>query len=206
MKIHKLTSDYINANVFILEKNNKCLIIDCGVSLEEVEKVVENREVVGILLTHGHYDHSRFCLKYSKRFNCKIFASKYITKMIKDPEAIYSPNGEIISDFSNFVLFSKDVDFKLVDFKINAYYCPGHSICSACYMIDENLFAGDVLFNKGIGRTDLKYSDTKDMLDTLLKLNKLTFKTVYSGHGQESNFSEQQRNISVFIKFLKRHK
>ena len=204
MKIHKLVSDYYDANVFVLEKSGNCLIVDSGVNIELIKKVVGDKKVLGVLLTHGHYDHSRYCNEYAREFDCKVYANKNVVKTMTDSEAVYSPNGETINDFSKFCFIDGDKNLKLDDFAIDCYYCPGHSICSECYLIEKNLFAGDVLFDKGFGRVDLKFSDKEKMLKSLTKLESVKFQTLYSGHGGESGYQNQIRNISLFKKFLSR--
>lgn len=204
VKINKLISDYIQANVFIAEKGDECLIIDCGASVEDVKKVVGNRKVAGILLTHGHYDHSRYCIEYSKAFNCPVTANNNVVKTMTDIQAIYSDKGQTIEDFSNFKFIEGDITLKLGSFDIKCYYCPGHSVCCECYLIDGNLFAGDVLFYKAMGRTDLKFSNKYEMHDSLEKLKNLDFDMVYSGHGVESSKKDQQLSIPILQRFLYR--
>ena len=155
-------------------------------------------------MTHGHYDHSCHCLEYAKFFNCKIYANKHIKDTLLDSVAIYSEHGEIIDDFTNFEFIDEDATIKIGDFDIQCYYCPGHSKCCECYIIGDKLFSGDVLFEKGIGRTDLKNSNKKMMYDSLCKLEKLGFVETYSGHGEKSTYQEQMKNISIFKKFLSR--
>lgn len=204
MKIFKLVSDYLDANVFVIEKGNCCLIIDSGARVEDVKSVVGSKKVLAIFLTHGHYDHSRFCLEYAKEFDCPVFANKNIIKTMTDKEAIYSPKGEIIEDFSYFHFIEGDKVITFDDFIVDCYYCPGHSVCSECYLIEKDLFAGDVLFDKGFGRVDLKFSNRDDMVKSLTKLESLNFSKVYSGHGDESDYKSQQRNLTIFKKFLSR--
>ncbi len=204
MKIEKVISDYLDANVFLIGDEKQCIIVDAGVNLESIKPVVANRKVLAILLTHGHFDHSRYCNDYANFFSCKIYASSEIINTMQDKEAIYSDKGQIINDFQNFIFLENDEDFKLDNYYVQSYYCPGHSICCRCYLINGILFAGDVLFDRSVGRTDLKFSNKKDMVSTLEKLDKLAFDKVFSGHGNSSTFAEQKKNILVYKKFLSR--
>ena len=204
MKVTTIVSDLLNANVYVLEKGNQCIIIDSGAHLDDVKKVVRDKKVEALLLTHGHYDHSRFCNEYADFFNCKIFASEHIEMTLSDFEANYSEDKIAITDFSRFNLIGEDQTIKLGEFDIECFYCPGHSICCECYKINELLFAGDVLFEKSIGRTDLKYSDKKMMYNSLCKLEKIKFGMVYSGHDNQSDYNSQMKNIKVFKRFLTR--
>lgn len=196
--------DFLDANVYLVEKNNQILIIDSGADLEKIKDIIGSKKVVGVLFTHGHYDHSQHCNEYANYFNCKVYANRKIMQTLIDAEAIYSEDKSVITDFSNFVFFDADGEIKLGDYDISYYYCPGHSICCECYIIDNNLFAGDVLFERSIGRTDLKYSDKDMMINSLDKLEKLKFDYVYSGHGASSTYQEQMKNIKVYRRFLTR--
>lgn len=57
MKIIRLVLGFLEANCYILVKNNKCLIIDPGDNCEDIISKCENYQVVGILITHHHFDH-----------------------------------------------------------------------------------------------------------------------------------------------------
>lgn len=47
--------DFLDANVYLVEKNNQILIIDSGADLEKIKDIIGSKKVVGVLLTHGHY-------------------------------------------------------------------------------------------------------------------------------------------------------
>ena len=43
--------------VYILIKNNDCLIIDPGDDVEKIINEVSNLNVCGVIVTHYHFDH-----------------------------------------------------------------------------------------------------------------------------------------------------
>ena len=75
MKITQIVSDILDSNTFVCETDNGCFIFDCGASLEKVQSAVKGK-ALAIFLTHGHYDHAKHALEYSKTFGCKIYANK----------------------------------------------------------------------------------------------------------------------------------
>lgn len=203
MQIERIVSHHLDSNTYVLTRNDQCLIVDAGAEIEDVIQKIGTKKVVGILLTHGHFDHAFNIIKYSKQFSCNIYASKLAKSNLVDPAKNYGENFAI-TDFSNFVWLGGDSEFSLGDFDIKTYALPGHSKCCTGYLIDGTLFAGDVLFARGIGRTDLHDSDKNEMFSSLKKLQTISFSQVASGHGEMSTAEWQKRNISVFIKYLSR--
>ena len=204
MNITKIVSNLLDSNVYVLEKDGEIILVDCGVEFESVEQVISGKKVLAVLLTHGHNDHCKYCNDYAERLGVKIYANEKIKSTMTDKEAIYSDDGSTINEFSNFVFLSEDCSLKIGEFIIYCYPCSGHCQCCECYLIDGNLFAGDVLFERSIGRIDLKTSNKEEMLSSLNKLEKLDFKTVYSGHGDSTSYEQQMKNIKAYKRFLTR--
>lgn len=204
MNITKLLGDFYDANVFIIEKNGQCLIIDSGAKIEYVKEAVGDKKVLAVLLTHGHFDHSIYCNDYALEFNCPVYCNNNIIKTFTDSEAMYSEDDSIIEDFSHLKYLNGNEEIEIGDFYVKSYYCPGHSVCCQCYVIDGIMFSGDVLFDRSIGRTDLKFSSKKDMYESLCKLEDVEFDYVCSGHGTESSHEDQLKNIKIYKRFLSR--
>ena len=70
MNVKRIIVGELEENCYILEKNNKCIIIDPG---DEVEKIINNikYEVVGILITHYHFDHIGALDELKNKYNIK---------------------------------------------------------------------------------------------------------------------------------------
>ena len=68
MIIKKVIVGALEENCYILENNNKCIIIDPG---DEAEKIIDNIkcEVVGILITHYHFDHIGALEQLKEKYN-----------------------------------------------------------------------------------------------------------------------------------------
>ncbi|MEI9933823.1 MAG: MBL fold metallo-hydrolase [Ferruginibacter sp.] len=74
---------------------------------------------------------------------------------------------------------------------------PGHSPGSICFYCKKQYFiiAGDVLFQRSIGRTDLPGGDHQQLINNIrTKLFVLPDETiVYSGHGPTTTIGEEKK-------------
>lgn len=82
-----------------------------------------------------------------------------------------------------------------------AMHTPGHTPGSMCFHFDKEnlLIAGDTLFRRSIGRTDLWGGDfkaiEKSIRDRLYTLDEVT--TVVTGHGPDTCIGEEIRENSI---------
>lgn len=204
MQTKRIVSNHLESNTYFASIADECVIIDAGAEIGSVIKAVNGKRVVGILLTHGHFDHAFNILEYAAYFSCKIYASKKAETNLSDPNKNYGENFAI-SDFKNFVWVDDGSELSLgKHFNISCYALPGHTACCMGYLIENTLFAGDFLFKQGVGRIDLHDSSKQSMLSSLQKVKTIPFEIVASGHGEMSTATEQKRNIEIFIKFLSR--
>ena len=192
MQIDKIISGRIDNNTYILtNKNSECLIVDCSCSLEEILKRVKENKVVGVLLTHGHYDHFSELDNVIRHFNVKCYVSLLDAEKLFNPKMNYSIifNKIYTSKLSleeDFVLLNSNISgFKVGGFNVSYVLTPGHTNGGVCYLVDGNyLFTGDTLFADSCGRTDLLTGSEEDMQKSLnyLKDNFAGLK-FYPGHG-----------------------
>lgn len=203
MEIKRLSSDFLDSNTFVLTKGNECLIIDAGVKIGQIKNFIGNKKVVGVFLTHGHYDHSYYMEEYLKEFKTTVFASKNVISTLNDPKQNYGENF-IVKTFDKIILLEGDGEIKCGEFLVKYFSTPGHSKCSMCFKIEDNLFAGDTIFEKGIGRTDLNGGNVKEMVTSLEKIKEIPFKMLYSGHGDASSYDMQGRNLNAYLRYLTR--
>jgi len=71
MQIETIPVGMLQANCYIVTKNNKAVIIDPGDELNKIQKQIKDKEVVGILVTHHHFDHVGALLKLEKIYHLK---------------------------------------------------------------------------------------------------------------------------------------
>ena len=83
MEINKVVVGPLRTNCYILIKDNKCLVIDPGDELDKIKKEISKKEVVGVIVTHYHFDH--------------IGALNYFDKDLILQAVKYLENGDYIS-------------------------------------------------------------------------------------------------------------
>lgn len=57
MKIDRIVVGELDANCYVVTINDKSYLIDPGSEKEKIKKYLENKNIVGILVTHSHFDH-----------------------------------------------------------------------------------------------------------------------------------------------------
>lgn len=200
----KVVSELIESNVFIVGTENCCVIVDAGAGIESVKRVVGKRKVLGIFLTHGHYDHSYYVLGYAKEFGAKIYGSKNLKEYLQNPDYNYSEGHFKVTDFSNFEILEGAGKLILEDIQIEYLELGGHSKSDMCYIIGDEIFVGDVVLGRDIGRMDLYGGSKVDMIKSLQTLKNLDYSVMHCGHGEDKPKIEQDKVISTYLRFLQR--
>ncbi len=72
MEIINLRVGLLDTNCYILVKGNKALVIDPGANKKLILETIKDLEVVGILLTHNHYDHTGALKPLLKKYNLEV--------------------------------------------------------------------------------------------------------------------------------------
>ena len=158
MKIDKVIVGPLETNCYVLSINNKCIVIDPGDEYNKIKKVINDREVVGVIITHHHFDHIG-------ALNC------FDKNLLLDKNNLEEKNYSI----DNF-------NFEVI------YTPGHKEDSITIYFKKENImFTGDFIFKGTIGRMDLPGGSYKDMQESLNKISKYDRNIkIYPGHGEET--------------------
>jgi glyoxylase-like metal-dependent hydrolase (beta-lactamase superfamily II) len=187
--IKAIVNDFTE-NTYIINEKAEAYIIDPGTNYLEIKEYIDkkNFQVVGILLTHGHFDHIVAVNSIVKEYNTKIFVHEKERDFLFDPNLNLSGltyERFIIKNKSAVITFKENDKLKLGNEPIRIIETPGHTRGSVCFKYKNYLFSGDTLFKGTIGRTDLPTSNTLDIQKSLRKIIRICRDNtiVYPGHG-----------------------
>jgi glyoxylase-like metal-dependent hydrolase (beta-lactamase superfamily II) len=214
MNIERIEGIY-TANVFIADEGGEVLIIDAGAPVADMKAAVGDRKVLAVLITHDHFDHLAYAADYAREFNAKIYCARetfdhlkyYKSPVVVGGKEYYIAQLDDVGETSGnaqIAVIKEETDLTFGDFTVKPIFAPGHSGGSLCFLIGDHLFAGDTLFARGIGTTDYMTDGKKRMAETLTRLADVQFGTACHGHGGDSSYEAQQRNIATYKKWLER--
>ena len=198
MQIETLT-DGFHANTYILIKGEEVLIIDPAVPTLEMASMVYDKKVIGILLTHAHFDHFLTLKELMLKSGAPCYLTKKAYAKLTDAEANGSMYFGYLKQFDftgcEFKYLSDGKTEQIGSFSFKTIFTPGHTDCSVCFLFDEAIFTGDTLFQQGVGRTDLPTGSWFVLKQSLKQLMKLPGDLiVYPGHGDPTSIKEESLN------------
>lgn len=182
--IYKIASD---CNVYFLDFTKK-IIIDTGKPMhaasiaKELSTKIDPVKIDIVIFTHFHYDHIG---NFSLFPNATYYASAAEIAAWKKDSFGAILNMEVVDAVEQFPLSVLPLEkLDLSVFGLELIVTPGHTVGSIClyYAKEKILFSGDTLFRDTHGRVDLPTSVPKEMTRSLLKLKKIDYKILCSGH------------------------
>ena len=208
MKIKTLP---LSSNCHIVsDENGKTVVFDVCERGEDIYNYIKQQSlsVEAVIITHGHFDHIYGLTDFVALANDD---GKDIPVYIHSGDAykMRSREGNLSAplfrtpyEYTGTLHEVEDGDvINVGNLSLRVLHTPGHTSGSACYVIDEEktIFAGDVLFEGSIGRTDFPGGDMTQMRQSLTKLMEFAddYK-VYSGHGGSTTIGDE-RNFNPFI-------
>ncbi|RDH84535.1 MAG: hydroxyacylglutathione hydrolase [endosymbiont of Galathealinum brachiosum] len=174
--IHALSDNYI----WVLQRDNApmVVIVDPGEADPVIEYIEDNNlQLVTILITHQHYDHTGGVADLLKRYpETRLIGPDRTPSDI--PLAIDLPVTDL---FTTTVKEDSEVKIPELDICFKVKQIPGHTLDHLAYIGEGVVFCGDTLFAAGCGRI---FSGTPKMFaDSLAVLMGLPEETkMYCAH------------------------
>jgi glyoxylase-like metal-dependent hydrolase (beta-lactamase superfamily II) len=198
-----------NCYVVAPSSDAECIVIDPGYeSLKQIKEIVTEHKLkpIAVLITHGHIDHMWSVTPLADGYGIPAIIHEADRVLLSHPEQGVSDAGrEMIlqlggkfSEPQSISTFQGDSQISLLGFTFSMLHLPGHTPGSIAYHLAEQttLFSGDVLFESGIGRTDLPGGSSVLMQQSIQKLfNTVPDETtVLCGHGNQTTIGEERMN------------
>ncbi len=193
-KISVIYSTPLYTNNYLLESETGAILIDASATVNAVKQVLKDKPLLGIFLTHSHFDHAVNCGNLQKEFGCTCFMSKKCFEEIKDHKKAFYGDRAFSCDLNlDKVKFVQDGEkINVGEFEARCIETNGHTDDSISFLVGENLFVGDVIFADGYGRTDLKGGSEQELIKSINKLLKFENKNIMPGHGEGTTTSWQK--------------
>jgi glyoxylase-like metal-dependent hydrolase (beta-lactamase superfamily II) len=180
MEIKRFIGGNEESNGYILSEKggDVCYIVDPGYNGERFLRETSNAglRILGILLTHHHYDHVGGVQKIKSAADCPVY-------MHREDASVYKGIVDI--------LLSGGEDLPFYGEGIRVLHTPGHTRGSVCFYAEQRkaCFTGDTIFNVDLGRTDLGDGSAAAMEQSVREtISKWPGDTMlYPGHGDPCN-------------------
>ena len=191
VKTYPLGSLQTNCYIAIDEDTNKAAIIDPGAQanylIKEIEALGINIDV--ILLTHCHFDHDGAVTELKDKYKVDVYLNEAEEEYMNiDTTGIF---GKLPKFYK---YFNEGQEIKVGNLTFKTIFTPGHTIGGTCFLVEDNVFTGDTLFNSSIGRTDFLGGSYNELINSIeTKLMTLDNNVnVYPGHGPKSTIIHER--------------
>ena len=200
MKILSNSGGIAGTNCYLVvdEPTGKAVIFDApdhtvGPLLDEAKR--NNWDIIGLWLTHGHFDHVADHAVVTARFP----AAKVLIHPLDEP-LLLQPN---ISLFRlPFTIPPRKADgyledgqkLKIGDLTVEVIHTPGHAPGHVMFHFPEQkaLIGGDLIIMGAVGRTDLPGANHATLNESIRRVMKLPLDTqLYPGHGDPGELRDE---------------
>ena len=167
------------------DRSASCVVVDPGMGIaERLPGILDahRRAVAGVLLTHGHLDHTYAVTDICNAYDVPCYVHRADRPMLDDPMpwlgSEFGPQFESVlpEDWqwhppTNVVEVAEGDELALAGLRFSVHHTPGHTPGSVMYgFTGEGVsyrLVGDVLYAGTIGRTDMPGGDRAQTLHSL---------------------------------------
>jgi len=191
-----------NCTVLACGDTKDAVIIDPGGATDRIAELVAHYDLTvrAIIHTHAHIDHI-YCTKDVAEAHggaiCLHRDDHLLYKSLPVQAAMFGIRPKLTRAVDRFIVDGDRIEFGKQAALV--LHTPGHTPGSVCFeVMDEGvtyLFAGDTLFRRGIGRTDLPGGDSRAIVRSIRDLYRRDLDAVViPGHGPKTTLGEEARS------------
>ncbi len=169
MDIKCVVTGYLDENCYLLIKNGTCLVVDPGDEYNKIKNEIGDNKVLGVLITHSHFDHIGALRNFLTKRSIKIYKKSNL----------------------------EEKEYNIGDFHFECIFTPGHSKDSVTFYFKEEkaMFNGDFIFKESLGRCDLPGGSEREMNDSIQKILPYDDDIVlYPGHNEKTTLGYEKKN------------
>lgn len=212
MHVKTFSLGALGTNCYIISKNNQALIFDPGGDAYVVESYLTENDLkpIAILLTHAHFDHIGAVDALRRQYDIHVYLHKEEASWLENPalnrsSVNFGQSGAYTTAAPDELL--EVGKYALGDFEFSVAHTPGHSPGSVTFIFEEDRFivSGDVLFQQGVGRTDLPQG-SMEQLENSIATSLYTLPDdfrVYPGHGMDTTIGIEKRTNPFTLQFFR---
>lgn len=201
-----------NTYLVALASDGPAFLVDAPPEPSEIGALLRRYRLAltGILLTHGHVDHTGGAgvLSDGGRISAYLHPDDDWLALAPEEQLLALWGSIPPGDFTppeRFVALKDGQRLNLAGVAIDVVHTPGHTPGHCCFLLSEKgvLFSGDQLFAGGIGRTDLPGGDPARLMESM-RGKVLTLDDeirVLPGHGPATTIG-QERSSNPFLRGL----
>lgn len=194
-------------NVYIISDDAGVLVVDPSENAPFIMEALGSRALDGIVLTHGHWDHTGAAAELRELTGAPVYAGDADASFIEQPSAdgtsrMANPCLVDVRVSQGDIIKAGNMQWKVIE-------TPGHSKGSICLFNVPAfgnhpeglpvLISGDTLFQGTTGRTDFEGGSYEEMAASMKKLAALPDDTaVLPGHNNLTTIGNER---SLFARF-----
>ena len=184
--VRKIEVGTMENNVYVLEcpETHEAYIVDGCFETDRILAAAEGTKVIGILQTHGHFDHVQALPELKERLGVPVHAH---------------PGDDYPVPID--VELADGATLRLGNRQIEVLHTPGHTPGGVCFLSGKHLVAGDTLFPGGPGNTWNDKAAFEQIIDSITtKLFVLPDDTrVYPGHGADTRIGDERPHLQEWV-------
>jgi hydroxyacylglutathione hydrolase len=196
---------FTNCYLVIDDTTGTCVLFDApDNTVEPVLDYVQREKLnlIGLWLTHGHFDHVASHQVVRDRFpNVQILIHREDEFMLRAPQAKLFQLPFTIPPGKADRLIEDGEKLSIGNLTCEVLFTPGHAPGHVCFYFesDKTLVGGDLIIGGAVGRTDLPGCDEEDLAESVRRIMRLPpDTTLLPGHGEPTTLGEEaQTNAYV---------
>ena len=198
LDVSQLPLGLFETNCYIVRRRESAdaVVVDPGWDATSIRLDLARRgaRCAAILVTHGDVDHLGAVAELAEGTAAPVHMAEDERERLERINDFVPPTiGVRLKPYTPDVLLAGDETLELAGISFETIRVPGHTSAHLAFAAEGALFAGDVLFAGGVGRTDRPGGDWEALLESIRGLvDRFPPETVvYPGHGPPTTIGRE---------------